>query len=731
MDGLAVVKRHNPKDAWNGFSRSHDLAPMADPPIHLHFPPDWSGDHSKAPLRTDVGPLAADLFFKVSRSLHTVPYRIRSVSSGSPTSNNLRAHRYLASTAPEAGGIPNGHLTIEDDPRYEKGKAAYLLKSFVELHPHAIRRKVQIMVEHFAEQVQDRIGGRAKAMIVTRSRLHAVRYKLAVDAYLAEKGYPWKCLVAFSGKVNDEGKEYTEPGMNSAGGPHPIGEQQTAAEFAKPEYRFLVVASKFQTGFDQPLLHTMYVDKKLGGVNAVQTLSRLNRTHPGKDETAVLDFANEADHIREAFEPYYETTILSEATDPNLLYDLQGELLGFHVYTEAEVDAFARVYFGSDATQDQLYAALADPVGRFRDLEPDTRSEFRGGLRKYTRLYSFLAQILTFKDADLEKLHVFARYLRQLLPADGNELPREVQQKIDMESYRIQQTGQGGIELSRGSGTIDPRKTGIPPGRAQEETEALSRIIAELNDRFGLNLGPEHRVTLNQMMDKLEDDTALAAAARVNTRENVRLTFDHKVEEVIQGIVDSNFDFYKRITDDRAFGELVKTLLFDQYLRGHRNAEELIKRGESKTLEFKSTLRWNLKEDRKDNRVTHAALKTVAAFLNTEGGDLLLGVADDGSVVGVERDGFDSDDKFMLHLAQIVRNALGDRAGTCIDPRTQILDGGTVCVVSCQRSPEPVVLRWKGFEGTEDGDFFVRSGPGTVKLSSKNTEAYIQTRFGL
>ena len=424
--------------------------------------------------------------------------------------------------------------TIEDDPRYEKGKAAYLLKSFVELHPHAIGRKVKIMVDHFAGQVQDRIGGRAKAMIVTRSRLHAVRYKLAVDAYLAEKGYPWKCLVAFSGKVSDGGKEYTEPGMNSAGGPHPIGEQQTAAEFAKPEYRFLVVASKFQTGFDQPLLHTMYVDKKLGGVNAVQTLSRLNRKHPGKDETAVLDFANEADHIREAFEPYYETTLLSEATDPNLLYDLQRELLDFHVYTEAEVDAFAQVYFGENATQDQLYAALADAVQRYRDLEPEVRSEFRGGLRKYTRLYSFLAQVLTFTDADLEKLHVFARYLRQLLPGDGTELPREVQRNIDMESYRIQQTGQGGIELSRGSGTIDPRKTGIHPGGSQEEIEALSRIIAELNDRFGLNLGPEHRVTLRQMMDKLEGDAALDAAARVNTRENVRLTFDHKVEEVIQ-----------------------------------------------------------------------------------------------------------------------------------------------------------------------------------------------------
>ncbi len=619
--------------------------------------------------------------------------------------------------------------TIEDDPRYEKGKAAYLLKSFVELHPHAIGRKVEIMIDHFAERVQDRIGGRAKAMIVTRSRLHAVRYKLAVDAYLEEKGYPWKCLVAFSGKVNDEGKEYTEPGMNSAGGPHPIGEQQTAAEFAKPEYRFLVVASKFQTGFDQPLLHTMYVDKKLGGVNAVQTLSRLNRTHPGKDETAVLDFANEADHIRESFEPYYETTLLSEATDPNLLYDLQEELLGFHVYTEAEVDAFARAYFGKDATQDQLYALLAEPVQRSRDLEPEVRSEFRGGLRKYTRLYSFLAQILTFKDADLEKLHVFSRYLRQLLPADGSELPREVQRNIDMESYRIQQTGQGEIKLPRGSGTIDPRKIGIQPGGSQEEIEALSRIIAELNDRFGLNLGPEHRVTLRQMMDKLEGDAALDAATRVNTRENVRLTFDHKVEEVIEDIVDSNFDLYKRITDDRSFGELVKTLLFDQYLRGHRNAEELIKRGESKTLEFKSTLRWNLKEDRKDNRVTHAALKTIGAFLNTEGGDLLLGVADDGSVVGIERDGFDNDDRFMLHLGQVVRNALGDRAGTCIDPRIQILDGRTVCVVSCQRSPEPVFLRWKNFESTEDGDFFVRSGPGTAKLPAQSAREYIETRF--
>jgi type I restriction enzyme, R subunit len=230
---------------------------------------------------------------------------------------------------------------VEDDPHYDRKKAEYLLKSFVELHPHAIGEKVRICVEHFAAQVQGEIGGRAKAMIVTRSRLHAVRFKLAVDKYLVERGYPFKALVAFSGTVNDPngGPPYTEPGMNG------FPEAQTAKTFDRPEYRFLISANKFQMGFDQPLLHTMYVDKKLGGVNAVQTLSRLNRTHPEKKGTMVLDFANEADEIKAAFEPYYETTLLSEATDPNLLYKVMTRLRAFPVYTDADVYAFAKVYF--------------------------------------------------------------------------------------------------------------------------------------------------------------------------------------------------------------------------------------------------------------------------------------------------------------------------------------------------------------------------------------------------
>ena len=457
---------------------------------------------------------------------------------------------------------------IEDDPRYDKTKAAYLLRSFVDLHPHAIDEKVRIMVEHFTAKSQSEINGRAKAMIVTRSRLHAVRYKLAVDRHLAELGHPFKALVAFSGTVQDGGKSYTEPSMNG------IPETQTARTFESPEYRMLIVANKFQTGFDQPLLQTMYVDKKLGGVNAVQTLSRLNRTHQDKPGTIVLDFANESDDIQAAFQPYFETTILSEATDPNLLYEIQTRLKTFPIFADEDVESFARVFFAGDTTLDQLYAVLAPVVARFPDLQEGERQDFRGQVTDYVRLYSFLAQVLTFLDADLEKLYVFARHLRRLLSVEREELPREIQQNIDMESYRIQQTGSGKVTLERKGSTLDPVATKETRESTPEELEALSRIIADLNERFGIELGPEHRVTLGRMLDRLGEDAALEVATKVNTLENVRIAFDYKVEQVIQEIVDLNFELYKRITDDPAFGEMVKNHLFDEYLRTHELSED-------------------------------------------------------------------------------------------------------------------------------------------------------------
>jgi len=620
--------------------------------------------------------------------------------------------------------------TIEEDPRYDRQKATYLMKRFVELHPHAIDEKIGIIVGHFAAQVQDAIGGKAKAMIVTRSRLHAVRYKLALDRYLEEQGHPWKALVAFSGTVNDGGKAYTEAGMNSASSGKRIGEKQTAKEFRRPENRFLVVANKFQTGFDEPLLHTMYVDKKLGGVNAVQTLSRLNRTYPGKEGTCVLDFANDAETIRKGFEPFYEKTILSEATDPNLLYELEQRLSQYGVYTSADLDAFARLYFTPGVTQDRLYAQLGSVVARCGELADDERRDFRSQLTDYTRLYAFLSQVLPFTDADLEKLYIFARNLRRLIESPPESLPREVQQNIDIDSYRIQRTGSGRIDLETRNGRLHPMRSKRIAGTEEEDLEPLSALIKELNERFGLNLGPEHKVTLEQIIDRLDQDKALDASARVNTRENVRLTFDHKVDDVIQQIVDTNFELYKRITDNKSFGEALKNYLFDQYLRTHRQADELLKQRESKTLEFKSTLRWNRREDRKDpERVTHAVLKTIAAFLNTDGGDLLVGVADDRSIVGIEADRFDSEDKFLLHLSHVIGAALGDRAGTCVDAKMETVQGKTVCLVSCQRSPEPIFLKWRDLEEYEEGDFYVRTGAQTVKLAPRSAQRYIDTRY--
>ena len=445
-----------------------------------------------------------------------------------------------------------------DDPHYDRDKAAYLLRKFVDLHPHAIREKTEIIVDHFAAQVAHRINGHAKAMVVTRSRKHAVRFKLAIDAYLRERELPFKALVAFSGTVKDNGADYTEAGMNG------FPEAQTRGEFKRPEHRLLVVAEKFQTGFDQPLLHTMYVDKKLGGVSAVQTLSRLNRVYPAKDETMVLDFANEADAIRESFEPYYERTLLTQATDPNLLYDLQRHLHEARVFDAAEVQHFAEAYF-KDAGTDRLYAILAAPKERFATLPEDEQGAFRGKLADYVRLYSFLSQVVRFADADLEKLHVFARLLRHALPGTPDSLPLEVQEKIDMEAYRLAQTWKGAIPLARGSGDLQPLGPGAIFQPLPEQIEPLSRIIKELNDRFGTDFTDEDKVFIQRLENTLQASEALKAAIRANVPENARLTFDHVVSDQLQDMVDTNFKFYKRVTDDPAFAKYFLDWLFDRF----------------------------------------------------------------------------------------------------------------------------------------------------------------------
>ena len=452
--------------------------------------------------------------------------------------------------------------TAEDDPRYDKQKATYLLKRFVELHEHTIEQKVEIMVEHFHNNVQALIKRKAKAMIVTRSRLHAVRTKLAVDRYLREQGYPYKALVAFSGTVKDGGKDFTETNMNS------IPETQTAEEFNQDDYRFLIVAEKFQTGFDQPLLHTMYVDKTLTGLHAVQTLSRLNRTHPDKESTFVLDFANDAEVIQKAFEPYYEKTALSEATDPNLLYDYEARIREVHLFGDDDLNEFAEAYFGGKDTQQALYTAFDPVVKRFVDLEEDAQESFRKALKDFVRLYAFLSHVVTFTDPDLEKLYHFSRYLVRKLPINQEELPVEITRQIDLESFRIQKTFEGDLSLDRGNGVLDPVGGKELGDRALEEDEVLSQIIRELNDRFGTDFDEKDAVVIQALVDSLQDDPALEASAAVNTRENVRLTFEQVLRDKLQDMIDTHFRFYKHVNDDEAVRKFLFDLLFDRYMDG-------------------------------------------------------------------------------------------------------------------------------------------------------------------
>lgn len=286
----------------------------------------------------------------------------------------------------------------------------------------------------------------------------------------------------------------------------------------------------------------------------------------------VLDFANEAADIQKAFQDYYEKTILSEGTDPNLLYDLENRLEDFDVYTKDEVEAFVKVYFSQKGTQDRLYLTLRPGVDRFSELATEDQAEFRSLLNDYVRLYAFLSQVIPFTDPDLEKLYLHARFLSRYLPYSREELPREIQQNIDMESYRIRQQHNGKIALVRGDGQLDPQSS-KDYKQPLDELEVLSLIIQELNNRFGTDFTDEDKVFICQLEDRLAEDPALVASIRVNPPENARLTFDHVVSDRLQDMVETNFKFYKRVTDDRDFAKYFLDWLFHRFLEKHNQDE--------------------------------------------------------------------------------------------------------------------------------------------------------------
>ena len=453
---------------------------------------------------------------------------------------------------------------VIDDPDVDKRKAARALARFVSLHPHNVAQKVQIIVEHFRQCTRHKIGGQAKAMVVTGSRLHAVRYKQALDAYVQEKGYAnIKALVAFSGTVldPDSNAEYTEPQMNGG-----IPERRLPKFFATGDYQVLIVADKYQTGFDQPLLQTMYVDKRLAGIQAVQTLSRLNRTHAGKEDTFVLDFVNDTEEIRQAFQPYYEGTTIAEEADPQQLYDLQAQLNDARVYQHTEVETFAKAFFGASEAQApkalaQMNAALDPAVDRFKALDTERQEEFRHLLVGFRNLYGFLSQLLPFQDADLEKLYAFLRFLQKKLPRrDGTPTP-EITEDVAMQYYRLQKIAEGRLELEKGkTGEVEgPVEVGT--GGENATDVKLSTLIESLNERFATEFTPADQLFFDQVAQEAAENETIVQAAQVNTIDNFKLVFDQALEALMIDRMEQNEEIFARYMNNKDFQAAVTRLL--------------------------------------------------------------------------------------------------------------------------------------------------------------------------
>ncbi|MBF0259038.1 MAG: type I restriction endonuclease subunit R [Desulfamplus sp.] len=469
---------------------------------------------------------------------------------------------------------------IEDDPRIDKRKGKIAIARFMSLHPHNLSQKTEIMVEHFRQVVSKKINGQAKAMVVTSSRLHAVRYKLEFDRYLKEKGYTdIKTLIAFSGTVNDDGIEYKETGMNQ------FGEKELPTKFNTPEYQVLLVADKYQTGFDQPLLHTMYVDKKLSGVKAVQTLSRLNRKCRGKEDTFVLDFANEAEDIRESFQPYYEVTTLEEKTDPNLLYDQKSRIEAAQVIWSSEVENFSKKYFDpkfNTKNQAKLNAFIDPAVERFKALPEDasvngeiSQDDFKHTLVSFTRLYSFLSQIIPFHDMELEKLFPYIRFLLTKLPKKSIEERLKLDDEVALEYYRLNKTGAGEIvlETSKEWALSGATEAGIRR-KKDEEQSPLSEIINTINDLFGTEFNETDRLFFDQIVEDCVADEALKIQALANTMENFKFPFtDAYINKVIDRM-DQNTDIFNRLMEGGEFSDLVAQVVLKEVYQRFTSAKQ-------------------------------------------------------------------------------------------------------------------------------------------------------------
>ncbi len=490
---------------------------------------------------------------------------------------NFRAfHTYTMKQAVEEGFIVDvlGNYTpvesyyhlvksAEEDPEFDIKRAQKKLRRFVEGHEYAIRQKAEILVDHFHEQVlaKNKIGGEARAMVVTSGIERAIRYFHAIREYLKERKSPHKAVVAFSGEHDWGGAPVTEATLNG------FPSAQIPERFRNEPYRFLVVADKFQTGYDEPLLHTMYVDKPLAGVKAVQTLSRLNRAHPKKHDTFVLDFYNEAETIRKAFEPYYRATILSQETDPNILHDLKDELDGHQVYAQEEIDDFVGLYLGG-ADRDSLDPILDLCVSRYVEtLDEDGQVNFKGNGKSFVRTYDFLGAVLPYKNPDWEKLSVFLTFLAPKLPAPREEdLSPGILEVVDMDSYRTETRASLAIALVDEEGEIGPVPTGGAGLRPEQEMDRLSSILRDFNDLFGNVEWKDKdrigRVVTEEIPAKVSEDNAYRNAAKNSDKENARIEHNKALQNAIRDLSSDHNELLKKFYDDSDFRRWISEVVF-------------------------------------------------------------------------------------------------------------------------------------------------------------------------
>ena len=434
----------------------------------------------------------------------------------------------------------------DEDRVYETARTLRALTNYVDLQPHSIETKTKIMLEHFVEHTAKTIGSKGRAMLITRSRLHCVRYKLEFDKQMREMGLHYGPLVAFSGTVHDtdNGEDYTENGMN--GLPPSVSIADT---FKSPEYRILIVSNKFQTGFDEPMLHTMYVDKRLDGLQCVQALSRLNRVADGKTDTLVLDFVNEPDAVQAAFQQYYQTTMLAEETDHNRLYDLQLRLEDFYLFDEHNIDRFCRVFYDPEEPDERLQGILDEVVQSWRERDEEEREEFRSALQSYIRLYGYISQLITFTDADLEKLYVFARSLNKKLPKREHPDVSDVLEAVDLDSFRVQQVHKD-LELKLES--EDSELDGIGDGVtiiADPEVDLLSSIIQALNDAHQTDFTEEDKVDIDTIRRRVNEHEELRQVMEAdNTESNRHHKFGQVLDTILLDFVNNKVELYNKLS---------------------------------------------------------------------------------------------------------------------------------------------------------------------------------------